>query len=88
MMGDEFMVKDMNGQDARESMLHGMEPYQALSAADEQARQRSLAENPSAVQVWVNQLLLGHCADPCTNQYMLHVTLGCTPAPDTRVKCW
>lgn len=52
MMGDGYMVKDMNSQNARESMLPGMQPYQALSPADEQARQRSLADNPSAVQVW------------------------------------
>ncbi|DBB05452.1 hypothetical protein WJX77_002293 [Trebouxia sp. C0004] len=50
MMGDDFMVRDMNSQDGRESMLHGMQPYQALTAADEQARQRRLAEDYNAVQ--------------------------------------
>ena len=58
MMGDDFMVRDMNSQDSRESMLHGMQPYQALTAADEQARQRRLAEDYNAVQVWHHPLLL------------------------------
>lgn len=52
MMGDDFMVKDLNSGNARESMLHGTPAYQAPTAADEQARQRALAENPVAVQVW------------------------------------
>ena len=50
-MGDDFMVKDLNNQDPSSSMLRGMQPYQALTAADEQARQRSLAQDPSALQV-------------------------------------
>ncbi|DBA80930.1 TPA: hypothetical protein ACH3X2_007151 [Trebouxia sp. C0005] len=50
MMGDDFMVRDMNSQDSRESMLRGTQPYQALTAADEQARQRRLAEDYNAVQ--------------------------------------
>jgi len=58
MMGDDFMVRDMNSQDSRESMLHGIQPYQALTAADEQARQRRLAEDYNAVQVWRAPLLL------------------------------
>lgn len=51
MMGDDFMVRDMNNQDSRESMLHSTQPYQALTAADEQARLRRLAEDHNAVQV-------------------------------------
>ncbi len=51
MMGDDFMVRDMNSQDSRESMLRGTQTYQALTAADEQARQRRLAEEYNAVQV-------------------------------------
>lgn len=58
MMGDDFMVRDMNSQDSRESMLRGTQPYQALTAADEQARQRRLAEDYNAVQVWHAPLLL------------------------------
>ena len=49
-MGDEFMVRDMNSQDPAGSMLRGQRPFQALTAADEQARQRSLAQNPAALQ--------------------------------------
>lgn len=51
MMGDDFMVKDLNSGNVRESMLRGTPAYQAPTAADEQARQRALAENPMAVQV-------------------------------------
>ncbi len=58
MMGDDFMVRDMNSQDSRENMLHGTQPYQALTAADKQARQRRLAEDYNAVQVWHAPLLL------------------------------
>lgn len=50
-MGDGFMVKALNSQDPATSMLHGKCPFQALTAADEQARQRSLADNPAALQV-------------------------------------
>ena len=50
-MGDDFMVQDLNTQDVKTSLLNGMKPYQALSPADEQARQRALAESPSALQV-------------------------------------
>ena len=50
-MGDDFMVQDLNSQDVKTSLLNSMKPYQALSPADEQARQRALAESPSALQV-------------------------------------
>ena len=50
-MGDHFMVKDLNSQDPAATMLRGRRPFQALTAADEQARQRSLADNPAALQV-------------------------------------
>ena len=51
LMGDDFMVKDLNSQDPSCSMLRGMLPYQALTPADEQARQRRLAQDPTALQV-------------------------------------
>ena len=51
LMGDEFMVRYMNSQNPAGSMLRGQRPFQALTAADEQARQRSLAQNPAALQV-------------------------------------
>ena len=51
LMGDETMVRDLNSQDPAASMLRGRGPFQALTAADEQARQRSLADNPAALQV-------------------------------------
>ena len=50
-MGDDFMVKDLNNQDPAATMLRGRRPFQALTAADEQARQRSLADDPAALYV-------------------------------------
>ena len=50
-MGDDFMIQDLSSQDPKVSLLPGGRYYQALSPADEQARQRALAENASAVQV-------------------------------------
>lgn len=50
-MGDEFMARDLNSQDPAASILRGKRPFQALTAADEQARQRSLAQDPAALQV-------------------------------------
>lgn len=51
LMGDDFMVKDLNSQDPAATMLRGRRPFQALTAADEQARQRSLADNSAVLQV-------------------------------------
>lgn len=51
LMGDNFMVKELNSQDPKDCILQGMQPYQALSPADEQARQQALAEQPSALKV-------------------------------------
>ena len=51
LMGDNFMVKELNSQDPAAIMLRGRRPFQALTAADEQARQRSLADDPAALQV-------------------------------------
>ena len=51
LMGDEFMVKELNCQDPTQCILQGMQPYQALSAAEEQARQRALSADPAAAQV-------------------------------------
>ena len=51
MMGDEFMVKELNSQNPKECILQGMQPYQALSPAEGQARQRALSEQPSALRV-------------------------------------
>lgn len=50
-MGDEFMVKELNSQNPKECILQGMQPYQALSPAEGQARQRALSEQPSALRV-------------------------------------
>ncbi|KAL3161284.1 hypothetical protein ABBQ38_009640 [Trebouxia sp. C0009 RCD-2024] len=50
LMGDDFMVRDLSRQDPAVSMLRGKRPFQALTAADEQARQRSLAQDPAALQ--------------------------------------
>ena len=50
------MVKDLGGQDPAAPMLRGrgQGAFQALTAADEQARQRRLADDPAAVQVGCN----------------------------------
>ena len=50
-MGDDLMVRDLNSQDPAATILRGRRPFQALTAADEQARQRSLADDSSALQV-------------------------------------
>lgn len=91
-MGDNFMVKDMNSQEAGTSMVRGGQAYQALTAADEQARQRSLAQEPAALQVLPHletstcscDVRLSAAAPPCP----LHVlskdaaafTAICTPS--------
>lgn len=51
MMGEDFMVKELNSQSPRDCILQGMQPYQAPSPAEEQARQRALSEQPSALRV-------------------------------------
>ena len=71
-MGDDFMVRDKNSQDARESMLHGAHPYQAPSAADEQARLRALSQDPSALQV---RMISTQSCQPSQLSCVLHVQL-------------
>ena len=62
-MGDDFMVKDLNSQDPVATILRGRRPFQALSAADEQARQRSLADDPAALHV--RDLVNNNCLSKC-----------------------
>ena len=51
MMGEDFMMKELNSQNPRDCILQGMQPYQASSPAEEQARQRALSQQPSALKV-------------------------------------
>ena len=45
------MVKEVNCQEPSQCILQGMQPYQAPSPAEEQARQRALSADAAAVQV-------------------------------------
>ena len=73
-MGDDLMVRDLNSQDPAATILRGRRPFQALTAADEQARQRSLADDSAALQV--GDLVVN---PSCLSQCLLyrHVSLAC-----------
>ena len=77
-MGDDFMVKDMSRQDPAGSMLRGGQAYQALAAADEQARQRALAQDPAALQVHLptSACLLAVLEDRLAQRLSILLALG------------